>query len=140
MGRMPYRTALPMLAASVLLLSACAGPAGRMGVGVGVGVPVGPVSVGVGLGSGGLSAGVGTGMGPFGVGVGMHQNGQVTGHAGVGASAPLGGARVGAGLGASTVLHEAVPPSAEPLTPDRPAQWRDAQGRVVPECQTRGGC
>lgn len=127
-----------------LLLTACSGPSAH----VGVGVPVGPFSVGVGIGSGGVSAGVGTGVGPVGVGVGVHQSGQVTGHAGVGASVPVGNARVGAGVGSSTVLHDPNRPqppaqvAPEPSTPAgaAPMQWRDAQGRVVPDCQVRGGC
>ena len=47
----PVRTAAAL---DALVLSACAGPSARLGVGV----PVGPFSVGVGVGSGGVSAGV----------------------------------------------------------------------------------
>lgn len=126
------------------LLTACSGPSAH----VGVGVPVGPFSVGVGVGSGGVSAGVGTGVGPVGVGVGVHQSGQVTGHAGVGASVPVGNARVGAGVGSSTVLHDPNQPQPPAqIAPERstpagaaPMLWRDAQGRIVPDCQVRGGC
>ena len=124
-----------------LVLSACAGPSARLGVGV----PVGPFSVGVGVGSGGVSAGVGTGVGPVGVGVGVHPSGQVTGGVGVGASVPMGGAHVGAGVGSSTVLHDPYrppqrPAPAAPSSDSPPMQWRDAHGRIVPECQVRGGC
>lgn len=124
-----------------LVLAACAGPSAH----VGVGVPVGPLSVGLGVGSGGVSAGVGTGMGPVGVGVDVHQSGQVTGGIGVGASVPLGNARIGAGVGSSGVLHDPnrpqPPAQAAPSSDGSPRmQWRDAQGRIVPECQVRGGC
>ena len=132
------------LLGTAALLTACAGPSAH----VGVGVPVGPVSVGVGLGSGGVSAGVFGGAGPVGVGVGVNQRGQVTGAAGVGASVPVGNARVGAGVGSSTVLHD---PQQSPLAPaaaaepapgaqGAPLQWRDAQGRPVPQCRVNGGC
>lgn len=121
---MTHRTALPSAAiALALLLSACSGPSAH----VGVGVPVGPFSVG----SGGVSAGVGTGV---------HQGGQVMGHAGVGASVPVGGARVGAGVGSSTVLHDPKQPRPAAPSDGTPVQWRDAQGRIVPECQVRGEC
>lgn len=137
---------LSLLGVLVVTLAGCATSAG-----VGVGVPVGPFNIGVGLGTGGISAGVGTGIGPVGVGVGVNQRGQVTGNAGLGASVPVGGARIGAGVGTSTILHD---PQASPhtVTEARPAtapasapasgaiQWRDAQGRVVPECRVRGGC
>ncbi len=122
-----------------------AGLAGCNSMGVGIGIPVGPLSVGVGMGSGGPSLGVGTGWGPLGVGVGVQSGGQVTGHAGVGVSAPVGPASVGVGVGRSTVLHDpnASAPSAQPEAAPAPGpvrQWQDAQGRTVPECQTRGGC
>lgn len=130
---MTHRTALPSAAiALALLLSARSGPSAH----VGVGVPVGPFSVG----SGGVSAGVGTGVGPVGVGTGVHQGGQVMGHAGVGASVPVGGARVGAGVGSSTVLHDPKQPRPAAPSDGTPVQWRDAQGRIVPECQVRGEC
>lgn len=130
--------------AMAAFLAACASPSAH----VGVGVPVGPVSIGVGLGSGGVSAGVSTGVGPLGVGVGVNQRGQVTGGAGVGASVPMGNARVGLGVGSSTVLHDpqqpaATPGAAPPPVPGAqgaPLQWRDAQGRPVPECRVMGGC
>ncbi|MCT9810476.1 hypothetical protein N0K08_07520 [Acidovorax sp. Be4] len=125
-----------------------AGLAGCNSMGVGIGIPVGPLSVGVGMGSGGPSLGVGTGWGPLGVGVGVQSGGQVTGHAGVGVSAPVGAASVGVGVGRSTVLHDPNANSNAPVQPVPEAapapgavrQWQDAQGRVVPECQTRGGC
>lgn len=109
---------------------------------------MGPFSVGVGVGSGGVSAGVGTGVGPVGVGVGVHQSGQVTGYTGVGASVPVGNARVGAGVGSSTVLHDPnqapLPTQVAPPPSDAsgtvPIQWRDAQGRIVPDCRVSGGC
>lgn len=145
-GGMPSRTAssrpvCTAAALAALVLSACAGPSARLGVGV----PVGPFSVGVGVGSGGVSAGVGTGVGPVGVGVGVHPSGQVTGGVGVGASVPMGGAHVGAGVGSSTVLHDPYrppqpPAPAAPSSDSPPMQWRDAHGRIVPECQVRGGC
>ena len=123
-----------------------AGLAGCNSMGVGIGIPVGPLSVGVGMGSGGPSLGVGTGWGPLGVGVGVQPGGQVTGHAGMGVSAPVGPASVGVGVGRSTVLHDPnasapaqVQPEAAPAS-GAVRQWQDAQGRVVPECQTRGGC
>ena len=126
------------------ILAACGSPSAH----VGVGVPVGPVSVGVGLGSGGVSAGVFGGVGPVGAGVGVNQRGQVTGGAGVGASVPVGNASVGVGVGSSTVLHDpqrpaSAPPAAPqpaPAAPGAPLQWRDAQGRPVPECRVMGGC
>lgn len=129
---------------AVAVLSA--GLAACGSVGVGVGIPLGPLSVGVGLGSGGPSLGVGTGIGPVGVGVGVQSGGQVTGHAGVGVSAPVGPASVGVGVGHSTVLHDphaSVPAQPVPEAAAAPGgvrQWQDAQGRVVPACQVRGGC
>ena len=129
----------------VLALSAC----GSVGAGIGIGIPIGPFSVGVGLGSGGLSAGVGTGVGPLGVGVGVNQGGQVSASAGLGASTGVGGARVGAGVGSSAVIYDparAQAPSgtemdgsAAPSAP-APVQWRDAEGRAVPECRLQGAC
>ena len=122
------------------------GLVGCNSMGVGIGIPVGPLSVGVGMGSGGPSLGVGTGWGPLGVGVGVQSGGQVTGHAGVGVSAPVGPASVGVGVGRSTVLHDpnaSAPAQAAPEAPPASGavrQWQDAQGRAVPECQTRGGC
>lgn len=118
----------------VLCLTACAPH-------VGIGIPVGPLNIGVGLGSGGLSAGVGTGVGPLGVGVGVQSNGQVTGHAGVGTSVPIGPAHVGVGMGGSTVLHSPAAKAPAPAAaPPKAMQWRDAQGRIVPQCRVLGGC
>ena len=139
------RFSVPVLAlclGGVLCLTACAPYAG-------ITVPVGPLRVGVGLGSGGVSAGVGTGIGPVGVGIGVQPNGQINGHAGVGASVPIGAASVGAGIGGSTVLHspastQAAPPASaiapHPAQPRQATQWRDAQGRIVPQCRVMGGC
>ena len=134
------------LGCGVALLSACSPY-------VGVGIPVGPVSVGVGVGSGGVSAGVGTGVGPLGVGVGVNQRGQVTGNAGVGVGTSVGNARVGAGVGTGTVLYDpaqaapaAQPPAqgqfqgqAQPASPGG-IEWRDAQGRPVPDCRLENRC
>lgn len=132
------------LGCGIALLAACSPY-------VGVGIPVGPVSVGVGVGSGGVSAGVGTGVGPLGVGVGVNQRGQVTGNAGVGVGTSVGNARVGAGVGTGTVLYDpAQAPSPEPSPKQLPAQiqpappgsieWRDAQGRPVPDCRLENRC
>ena len=119
-GGMPSRTASSRpartaAALAALVLSACAGPSARLGVG------------------------------PVGVGVGVHPSGQVTGGVGVGVSVPMGGAHVGAGVGSSTVLHDPYRPSqppapAAPSSDSPPMQWRDSHGRIVPECQVRGGC
>lgn len=121
--------------AAAAVLQGCAS-----GAHVGIGVPVGPFSIGVGLGGGGVSAGVGAGAGPIGVGVGVNQRGQVTGSAGVGVAVPVGGARVGAGVGTSQVLHDPAARTAAEPAPAAPLQWRDAQGRVVPECRVQGQC
>lgn len=133
--------------ALALLLAGCANSGAR----VGIGIPVGPVTIGVGAGTGGISVGAGVGAGPVGVGVGVNQSGQISGHAGVGASTSVGKGQVGVGVGGSTVLYDpsdpnhakqpgSAPISAPPSNPIAPIQWRDAQGRVVPQCQVQGGC
>ena len=71
------------------------------------------------------------------------------GSVGVGIGIPIfPGVSVGVGVGSSTVLHDpqqpaAAPAAAPPPVPGAqgaPLQWRDAQGRPVPECRVMGGC
>jgi len=146
-GMSKQKTSVVCLVAALALLTGCSSPSAH----VGVGVPVGPVQVGVGVGTGGVSAGATVGHGPVGVGVGVNQRGQVRGGVGVGTSTSAGKARVGVGVGTSGVLYDPQTPRGQVAPGQRasdasgtpaaaPLRWRDAQGRIVSECQAFGNC